>query len=524
MRRARVLLLGATLALVPALGSVSTASAVVPEAVEGLESCIVALPCAATLAVAFAGAGVVYSGSSASQQAAMRTAITNAVTRPSPVEQAGTWVGTQLKNSIAQVIAGIQNNIGAGATAVPLTAGEAIALRSVAVDLMANPLSGGIDWGASPDLQAYEGAPGGWGTAGPVADLANYADHAQAIFRVSWVMPAAWDTRYNIKMHASGGGSTSTLTGSPPFYGTVSGRYVAYINGVRFASCAGDSFYQSGDDVSGHYYDTNLPFGITRNDGPYGCSSNVFAGAGDTITMEVWNTTGGLSTVLTSGILSTMAIMAYVVSESWHVVGGNEWQQAAIPTQPSVAATHAADVAALPRSVPIVPGATLGSGTAALGDVVSNPATTVTNVAGAAVPVVGAATTAGSFAGTLTGVSDGIANVANTLSHAFDFSRPVNVDRLRVPATAFSTKFPFSIPFDVVRIAHGVFGSVTPVTPAIGIDMCLVGGHFSTTCPVHHTLDLSVIDPFMPFLRWIELAMIMLGVLMGYRRMVGAAV
>lgn len=517
-------LLAGIMALVGGVGAYTVPAQAVGFEVDGLEACVTSAPCAATLAVGLAAAGVVYAGSSSSQQAGIRTAITQAVNRPNPIDQAGFWTGTQLKNTLAQIISGIQDNIGAGSAAVPLTNQQAGALAAVAADLVVHPLGSGAPADGTPvnvqtdsSIHAWPPAANSW----PVAQASQYSSSAVAVFYAQFTLPAGvggyapsllWPTNWQ--------GNNGTMACCPVLASQdVMVRFL--IDGAvwRVWGTSGAYNWVPYSDNPGVGYE------VRGTDGNAANFSGVDTSVSHVMRVEVMNQHWQDGGLLTAGVIGAPLLQAYCLGSSCAHIQGSAWTQTGVPSSPSVTATQSAGAAALPRSIPVVPGATLGTGTAALGQVLDHPGTsTVTNVNGQTVPVTGTtATTAGAFAGTLTGVSDAIGSVGQTLTHAFDLSRPVDTSKLRSDATLMSTAFPFSIPWDIARLTHAAF-DVTPVTPQLSLSLCMSGGHISTTCPNAPTLSLGAMDPFMPFLRWALLVMAIAWVAYAYRRMIGGAI
>jgi hypothetical protein len=139
--------------------------------------------------------------------------------------------------------------------------------------------------------------------------------------------------------------------------------------------------------------------------------------------------------------------------------------------------------------------------------------------------VTGTTTLTGVATGILTGVTAIITSIGSffgwlttTLTTFFDLSIPINWDRLRGSGGVLD-RFPFSIPFDVIAIAGSVF-SVAPVAPSFtgNIHSGIMGQTWSAT------MHLDAFSGIMAAFRWGELAALIIGVALAYRKWAGGAV
>jgi len=180
------------------------------------------------------------------------------------------------------------------------------------------------------------------------------------------------------------------------------------------------------------------------------------------------------------------------------------------PTTEPATTTQAGITIGLPTISDILQGtgAAVGTAVSTLGSILTGT-TTLTGVA----------------TGILTGVTSIIGSIGTffgwlttTLTTFFDLSIPINWSRLRSSAGVLD-RFPFSIPFDVIAIAGSVF-SVAPVAPSFtgNIHSGIMGETWSAT------MSLTAFSGIMAALRWGELAALIIGVALAYRKWAGGAV
>lgn len=96
-------------------------------------------------------------------------------------------------------------------------------------------------------------------------------------------------------------------------------------------------------------------------------------------------------------------------------------------------------------------------------------------------------------------------------------TKPVAWDALKMNAKALTEKFPFSIPWDLMRQLK-VF-DVGPQTPVFEVnigDYLKIGGH---TIPLNFEIDLSIFDKVAAFIRWFNLILWDIGLVLLIRKL-----
>lgn len=113
-------------------------------------------------------------------------------------------------------------------------------------------------------------------------------------------------------------------------------------------------------------------------------------------------------------------------------------------------------------------------------------------------------------------ISNAIMSILGFCQRFFDFSRPLNFKPLQVAGNKFTTKFPFSIPFDLYN-AMALFnvGTVTPVFD-IQLNDKLLGHNLIK-------VDMTKYDKYFSVIRSIELILFIIGLALLTRQILGGA-
>lgn len=112
----------------------------------------------------------------------------------------------------------------------------------------------------------------------------------------------------------------------------------------------------------------------------------------------------------------------------------------------------------------------------------------------------------------LSRLRDLISSLTNAIDKFFDLSQPINLAPLNMSAVTFTTKFPFSLPWDLLH-SFTILGG-TGVAPSWDIN------YMATTV----SINFDFVDDWIPFIRFMELLIFDVGLIMATRRLLGGAV
>lgn len=131
----------------------------------------------------------------------------------------------------------------------------------------------------------------------------------------------------------------------------------------------------------------------------------------------------------------------------------------------------------------------------------------------------GVSDTTGVTSGWLSNVYSKLSTISNTISKFFDFSQPLNFDGLKVAGATFTTKFPFSLPWDL-KNALTKFSTTQSFNPNIHVGV-------QDTTYVHgmqFNIDLSMFNPLIVIIRLIELILFGIALILLTRKLLGGSV
>lgn len=149
--------------------------------------------------------------------------------------------------------------------------------------------------------------------------------------------------------------------------------------------------------------------------------------------------------------------------------------------------------------------------------VIAKDASNVLTDAGALVNAPGTTTTTDNILSQiLSGVNTLGATISGSISSAFtgDGTGSIDWTPLEISATLFTTKFPFSLPWDLLRAVQSL-GTSTTIAPVIPISLNLAFFKWNAN------LDFSLFNPMMPTVRSLLLFGFGIGLVYSVRRLVG---
>lgn len=120
----------------------------------------------------------------------------------------------------------------------------------------------------------------------------------------------------------------------------------------------------------------------------------------------------------------------------------------------------------------------------------------------------------------LQGIGSWLSSISIALTGYFNTSIPLNIEPLRLVGTGFTTKFPFSLPWDIKRSFASLSGDNTfnhVIHIAVPNDKLLAGR-------MAFDIDLSIFDNFIPITKMIELLCFDIGLILITRKLLGGDV
>lgn len=117
----------------------------------------------------------------------------------------------------------------------------------------------------------------------------------------------------------------------------------------------------------------------------------------------------------------------------------------------------------------------------------------------------------------LSNILSSVSSIANSLTYGLvgDVSK-VNFQPLRLSVSALTTKFPFSLPWDLYNVFFLL--NVSPQVPKLAFNLSFGSIHVPDV-----SFDFSWLDPYMGLFRWSEYIIFCIGLILATRRLFGGA-